>query len=86
MDSDAARWPELRPPEALDGDGAPLGQRARLREAIERLRASQTVSSGDVDEEQRAAEADMLDVLLTLDTAAGEALHRTLPAPEGEAP
>ncbi|HZS88839.1 MAG TPA: hypothetical protein VFE42_15300 [Chloroflexota bacterium] len=86
MDSDAGRWPELQPPEGLDGDGAPFGQRARLRQAIERLRTSQAAHTGDaMDEEQRAAEADMLDVLLTLDTAAGEALHRALPAPEDEA-
>jgi hypothetical protein len=89
MDSDAARWPELQPPEALDADGTLLGQRARLRRTIERLRASQAVPSDDVaDAEQRAAEADMLDILVSLDAAAGEALRRTLPAreiPDGEA-
>jgi hypothetical protein len=83
MDSDAMRWPELRPPESLEDDGIPLGQRARLQRAIERLRAAQDVPEGDaIDAEQRAAETDMLDVLLALDMATGEALRRALPAPE----
>jgi hypothetical protein len=83
MDSDAMRWPELRPPESVGDDGTPLGQRARLQRAIERLRSAQDAPGGDAaDAEQRAAEADMLNVLLALDMATGEALRHALPAPE----
>jgi hypothetical protein len=87
LDSDATRWAEVQPPDALDGERTAGGQRVRLQTAIVRLQQTRGDGADDArDDEQRAADADMLDILLSLETAADEALHRSLQRPNDEQP